>query len=658
MTSFVELSISQPFIGENDNYFVINVKNNLDINTHKRLYLLLDISGSMSGERISLVVHACKAIIKASNETIEISIFVFGSQCNQLTELKSMDDNNKQIFLDTISKIKVDGSTNLILGLNTILNYIKSNHSNIDTHCIVFTDGEPDDKTINNYSVLLNSYLNDANFNCIIDVFGFGTSLNLEIIETIYSIGKGIFSFISDRNMMATIFNNYIANLFSTSIINTQFRYEIENEITGDIDFSQLDIGNIQSGQTKNYVITIPKNNKLGFSNLKFLNLATNSNETYTIETIPSKNIEVSEFILHKIRYELIIILSNINNLLEVNQKILLLYDKYKELLSKLEKDEYTNDIEILLLDIISDEPAKGQIMKAIINYHIWGSKYLISLKQSHINQTTINFKDESIQKYSGTIAKNNLNTLNQLFDSIQYIPIESCYYGASSSYYYGTPTLNTSINASSINASSFNNRYAGCFDGKSLVQINIDNDIKTIMLKDLKYNDIIFKDNNSVIKIEYIMKTKYNGQQMINFNNLIGTSMHPIFDEKRGWIYLKDSHDKLIVFFEDEIDYLYSVSAIQILNDGSSKNVSYIILNGIKCATFGHQYLDKDENDIDYTILASKFWGNRILSIFKTLNEKKLLDNNVLTLNDNYKFIRNEKGWCIGIEIYGFIYY
>ena len=60
----VSFSKSQVFSSDSHDNYIITVTNNLDLTARKRLYLLLDISGSMSGERISLVVHACKAISK------------------------------------------------------------------------------------------------------------------------------------------------------------------------------------------------------------------------------------------------------------------------------------------------------------------------------------------------------------------------------------------------------------------------------------------------------------------------------------------------------------------------------------------------------------------------------------------------------------------
>jgi hypothetical protein len=83
--------------------------------------------------------------------------------------------------------------------------------------------------------------------------------------------------------------------------------------------------------------------------------------------------------------------------------------------------------------------------------------------------------------------------------------------------------------------------------------------------------------------------------------------------------VFASRKDDKIYYRVVDEYDgdYLYSVSVIAVSNDGRYKNVSSIILDGIKCATFGHGDLDKDISDPNYSILSSTFWGQTILLIF-----------------------------------------
>lgn len=634
----ISLYISQPFSIESNNYSVLSVHNNLSVNSPKKIYLLLDISLSMFGERISLLCHSCKAIIESSDENIEIAIFVFGSNTVKMTELLPMTRENKDIFLKKISEIVTNGTTNLEEGLDTVLTDIQKKSLSNNIHCIVFTDGEPNNRNVNSYKELLNKYYKDESFNCIIDIFGFGNSLNLEIIECIYTIGKGIFSYISDRNMMATILNNYISNLFSTSITNANIWYEIEDS-NNNIHIEYLNINDIQSGQVKNYLIKIPENNHIGFLRIKYFNSITESYNTESFEEIELSEIPISRCYLTALQYKLIEILSTIkmNILSNIRKNLIELYEEYTGYMHLFNIDVYKIEIHHQLDDILSDDPNKGQIIKAIDNYHTWGNKYLISLLQAHINKCTINFKDESLQKYSGVVSCFNLERLNVLFNTIEFVFIQ--------------PSSNRV--QSTFNPQLYNDPDSGCFDGNLQILINIDGIKSFIKLKDIKSNDIIFKDNYSEIKIQYIMKTKYEKQVLYKINDLIGTSTHPIYDKnKKSWIKMSDHNQALLLDDVDDIDYLYTVSLTETsLYKENKENISYIILNGIKCATFGHGDLDKNENDPQYSILSSTFWGKTILSIFEKFNKEKLLVDNIFTLNENYQFIRDKKtGWCIDL--------
>ena len=152
-------------------------------------------------------------------------------------------------------------------------------------------------------------------------------------------------------------------------------------------------------------------------------------------------------------------------------------------------------------------------------------------------------------------------------------------------------------------------------------------------------------------------MKTLYKGQPMFKKGELIGTSTHPIVDTNGKWIHMGKSQGAILIDDYDS-EYLYSISAIAVCNDATYKNVVSVRLNGIECATFGHGDLDKDESDPECSILSSTFWGKTILSIFDRLKEKRIVQDNVLTLNNNYQFIRNNNGWCVGVKVNGVEYY
>lgn len=596
--SDIVLSLSQLI----DNKYLLSIIGGYsNVKPKKRLFLLIDVSVSMGGERLNLVKHAIKTIISSSDENIEICIMTFSSVFKIKSELKPMTTDNKNEFMSIISSLDTENSTDLLDGLSGSMKHVKSilNLDSIDTHLLLFTDGEPNDGVITNYDLLLKQYLSDPTFKCIIDVFGFGNQLNLDVLQRICQIGKGIWGYISDRNMLATIFNNYLANLITTTYYDIVFNYEVGFE------FKSLSIGNLIALQERNFIIEVPTGASIGAACLIHSN-GMIEYESLTIEAIPE-----SKMYYHLLRTELC-------DLKDVHG-LRILCNRY----SSLDTDDvFRRMIEILFNDITSVDPTKGQINLAF-KTPSWGKYYLPSILDAHKTQTCINFKDESIQGYSGPIAKLLLGKLDNNFNSIPFVSSYSRSYSGGSS---------SQSSPASISATSYNNRNAGCFDANCRLK-----DGRT--LGDLKPDDMIGN-----IKITHILKTKCEETHSIfKLNELIGTGNHPIMNNNCEIMTLKE-HPDAVILTDHSTEWLISFAAI----DENGKPVSFIEIEGVQCATFGHGHLDCKEGYEGYSILSSTFWGKMILEIIKNNST-----NNVLTLDGNYSFIRDLKtGWIVDIEI------
>ena len=262
----------------------------------------------------------------------------------------------------------------------------------------------------------------------------------------------------------------------------------------------------------------------------------------------------------------------------------------------------------------------KGQIEKAFISYNSWGKFYLMSFIQSLFDEITINFKDDSIKHFSGSRAKILVEELNYLFTDVRFVS-------------------NTRFNISNCT-----NRDAACFHGSSLIKL-VDDTV--IPLKKLVVGDKYINKDGKISNVDYIIKTEYhNNIKLLQYKSLIGTENHPIYlDEK--WIYLKDAPN--LENYYGECDYLYTISSYRIDDYGNKIRVNNFILDNIPCATFGHGYLDS--NDENCSILCSTFWGINILTILSNLN----LPDSVLTLKDgNHKFVKDPvTNWTCDLKIF-----
>lgn len=630
---------------------VFSIENTLSTKAKKRLCLLIDNSGSMSGSRINLVKHACKSIIKSSDENIEISIFTFSTRGVRIQQFYQMTEQNKNTFIQDITNIGIDGSTNLLAGLEITMNYIQStsNPENIDTHLLVFTDGEADNKDISQYQRLLEPFYSDNKKPCVIDVFGFGNSLSLDILKQIYTMGSGIFAYISDINMMGTIFGNYFANLVSTSMTNIKVSYELENEANGTTTIKTIEIGNLQSTQKKSYILDVPTGFTIGFVSIEYT--TDSGKEIERVETLPEIAVEEQLIDLLKLRFFVIHSLNMfIQGRVPAHDAKRELNDVYDTFVSRFLTDsallqyESVKEIQKLLFDIKSNDVQKGQILKSFDNTGGWGKYYPISLCMAHKTQTTINFKDQSLQIYSGSVAKTAYGEFNAIFDTIPFVQSSSSSSFSSSSYSSYTPS-----------AADYNRCGGGCFDGEMIVSIlNEKIEVQNIPIKDLRRGHTLIDSNGKLKNIQFILKTKYSDQKMFNLNGLIGTNTHPIF-VNGNWIKMKDAFGAFEISDYDGA-YLYTFSVINI--EENNVNSSSFELNGIHSAAFGHGNTDKDVTHIEYNLLSSTFWGKRILEIFKIFEERGLLVNGVLTLEGDYEYVRDEKsGWVVGLKIGNVVY-
>lgn len=612
-----EFSVSSPEVTiiskDNNSLISLKIENPQIDNKSIKIYLILviDISGSMSGIRLDLVLHAIKVIINASYENVEISIFTYDSTVNKITDFERMTPENKSKYLELIRSIRTKGSTNLKDALKVVFNYCETSSLIGNTRILIFTDGEPDDRDINTYSSIMKTYFDDNRLkNCVVDLFGFGNNLNQEIMTLIYQKGKGVFGFISDQNMLGTIFNNYIANIFTTIHKNIVISYTIKDN---ESDSNYVECGDIQIGQERNFLI--PTNQEIDYMKITYFDLTSQSKKEIIIENQVINSDLSNKIIYHKLRYSLIEIIKS-KNISDLNN----LYNEYSILHYNMVPDIYSEYIKSTLDDMKHHSNNKGQIEKALMSYNSWGKFYLMSVIQALEDEITINFKDESIQHYSGNKAKILVEELNSLFTDIQFVS-------------------NTRFEISNCT-----NRDAPCFHGSSLIEL-VDSNI--IPLEKLVVGDKYINKDGKISNVEYIIKTEYhNDIKLFQYGSLIGTGNHPIFVDGK-WIYLKDAPN--VESYDGYCDYIYSISSYTIDEIDNKYRVDNFILNNIPCSTFGHGYLDSDNENS--SILCSTFWGIKILNILSNMN----LPDSVLTLKDgNHKFVKDPvTKWTYDLEIF-----
>ena len=176
---------------------------------------IIDISGSMGtpttreGEEdngldiLNLIIHCLKAVIKNMNDNDNLVLVAYNHLAHNLLlnygDFLNMSDSNKDIAIQILKRLRVQGTTNIWGGLEMGANILGNIESNYSKHIILFTDGVPNVNPPNSYSYMVQNKIKNVFSNISIHTLGFGYNIMSEILDDeISQISNGYYGFISD----------------------------------------------------------------------------------------------------------------------------------------------------------------------------------------------------------------------------------------------------------------------------------------------------------------------------------------------------------------------------------------------------------------------------------------------------------------------------
>jgi uncharacterized protein YegL len=618
------VSISKQFMFDGYSYQVLSTS--LEKNNHPIISLMIeiDISGSMKGPKIAIVLHAVKAIIESSHDNLYIAFQTFDSKPEIICEFIQMTRENKDFLLRELYKIHDRGSTNLIDALKSVFISIQKTSLTCPIYVILLTDGEPDSKVISEYQVILEQNKVEGKFKIAsLDIFGVGDRLDKKIIDLLTSGTNGCFYYITDETMVADIFAYYFANIKTTILFNGNLRFEIRSSIpdqeiitTGFIEkdssnIYSLNVGNMQFSQTKKFLLKSNSPVPITIDSAVFT-FTTNENSVRTLRYTQSLEegfipilIDDTSAIPEIMKYDIYELLSYIytENIHQstcpvdiMMRKLDIIYQKYSSFSGEPQIQKYLNDL------VNDSDPNKGQIKRAIQEFIKWGNKYLWSLFFAYQKQITINDKDKSIQSFSGSSALLLIGDFYQTFSRIPFVGVQRA-----------------DIDYSNV-------RGGSCFKYDSPVilkngSVILINQIQSGM--ELDCGKVIYVIM-SLCK-EPLWKYSISSSEFV-----IGTKTHPVLING-SWIALIDCPGATQEESNPNGEYVYSLC---IENSKSFK------IRNIDVATIGHKI--DDSQITTHGKLASTFWGVTILKILAKLNGEGLLEDNLLRMKSGDYFIRD----------------
>ena len=188
------------------------------------LICVIDISGSMTGEKILLVKESLKKLISLMTEKDRISIVLFNHQSFKILDLTYTTSENKIDIKNKINNIKAGGGTIIISGLTTAIDILKldqlKNKDNKDYKnripaIILLSDGNDNNMDDNQLSQSFKEISRNLNLFFTVHTFGYGNDHDPKIMTKLAKIRDGSFYYVSEYNKVQDYFINVLGGCMS-----------------------------------------------------------------------------------------------------------------------------------------------------------------------------------------------------------------------------------------------------------------------------------------------------------------------------------------------------------------------------------------------------------------------------------------------------------
>ena len=536
------------------------------------LIAIVDNSGSM-GEiadaeaaepmgytRMDLVKHTIRTMAAVLQPQDTLSIVSYSTSARVVIRPTTVTEQGRARIHAALDTIHPDSQTNIYDGIRQAAMLANSPElAGRNIVALLLTDGFPNVNPPRGIVPTLRSL--EMKNRWSLHTFGFGYKLDSALLTEIAQWGNGLFGFIPDCSMVATIFINFLSNMLCSASSNATVT-------VGDAIFQT---GPILYGQPRDFVFPL-----LGGAPVCKLNGEVV--ECIGVETIDpfadsrSQYIAALEDSISKAKR-----LKYVDALLSLESFFMSIQT------SKTPAKEFMRDIHGV-------DP-EGQIgMAPTEAYFIrWGEHYMRSYLRAQQLQQCMNFKDPGLQIYGGDLFHENQTVADKAFDALP-PPQPSGRPEASRQNMAAAYPLPPSLR--SLTAS-FNNPSGGCFGGGCKVRMA---DGSKMVIQDIKRGDLVWTRSGPAHVVALVTcNTKAKSQPMSRINGLSITPWHPILVDGI-WTFPAD----LYFYSERMVQTVYNL----VLDRGHIVDVegtlACTLAHGIGGPVIGHPFFGTDKVVMD----------------------------------------------------------
>lgn len=382
---------------------------------------------------LDIVRHATKTVVGALGDQDRLAIVAFNDTAHTVLPLTFMTAQGQQAACRTLDATRASHETNMWAGIHASMDVLRDDGASPTLGSrrkavLVLTDGREGKFPPKGHVLELRDYMDThAGFTFQLNVFGFGYTLDSQLLSSICKEANGTFAFIPDALIVGTTFVDTVANVLSTLSQSATLSVMPRNgaELTGPVlgacsEFDEswgraVRLGPLQYGQSREIVVPLrlPLNApddqpylevvltypQVGGKKLRVGVAITDRTPTADsvvagcrVDVVATGNLAVD----HATKNELEVaedLVAKLRGRLDEAEKRLLEWGETGGM----------QRFRALRADV------DGRMSKGFVGrdrYDRWGGHYVRALMRAHQLQTCTNFMDQGLQHYGGDLFR------------------------------------------------------------------------------------------------------------------------------------------------------------------------------------------------------------------------------------------------------------
>jgi hypothetical protein len=518
---------------------------------------VIDVSGSMSaipqltgdsGEQNNLdVLQIAGQVVYAlgcsMSEQDLMAVVSYTDYAKIELLFTSMNDEGKEQVKSTVRRLQPTSMTNIWAGLQKALDILQKAPAGYKKHIFLLTDGDPTMSPSRGEKKELERYLAKNNITDVtMDTFGFGSSMNGELMDDMARMLSGNFYYIPGIQLLATNFVHANANLGT----------QTAHSVVLNAGNKTYNLSTLHSHQDRT-VILEPGTQDIVLE-------YTPVQGTKQVKTIPvtiTSPINVTDFTDAQCRRLFINFLNEAILYEDVNKA----YQKVVTLGQTLRGLDQTPFVKAVMKTV----SVKGQCYIACSSGEYlrkWGLYYFRMLKSAHESQVATNFKDEDTGNYTSELFETLYDYGDEIFNSLS-MPdprTHNIYTPSPSRFQQSAPVYDPISVPSRLQSQAYNRSSDPCFASENKITMA---DGTTKQLSQVQSGDHVKvpaagRRQESTTKVKCVLRTVLTkGLEMTKMGNLFVTPWHPVYVQGT-WVFPVETKYETKV--HDEVKEIFSL--------------------------------------------------------------------------------------------------